>query len=84
MPRIFRSERGARCGESHPHAHLSDDLVRKIRDWHEFGLDNPVTGRAVPLTVRQIAETLAVSLNTIRGIVYYGRRNVLPDWSRMR
>lgn len=72
--RILRSETGCRCGESHYKAKLSDAQVRQIRDLYEFE----------GYSAMRIALRFGVSFNTIRKIVFYVRRNTLPDWNRVR
>jgi|CXWL01.1.fsa_nt_gi hypothetical protein len=65
---IKRSEQGYRCGDSHHNAKLPDAVVVQARDLYEFDHMMPA----------EIARKLGVPYCTVRGWVYYRKRNVTP------
>lgn len=55
--RIAYSEDGRRCGESHPRSTISDEVVEKIRDMHEYeGMSYPKIAKKTKLPVCTIAK----------------------------
>lgn len=72
--RVKRSETGYRCGDSHQNAKVPDAVVAQARDLYEYGDENG--HRLMPA---EIARKLGVaSVETVRGWVYYRKRNVTP------
>jgi DNA-binding MarR family transcriptional regulator len=60
---------GIRCGEDHPGAKLTNKEVDTIRELHESG----------EYGYRKLAGMFEVSRSSIRYIVKYERRAVLPE-----
>lgn len=72
------SEKGARVGETHPRAKLSDADVDLIRDLHEAGLSY----RQIVLKFDE--DHLKVSKSTVRDIVKCRRRwGLVVAWKRV-
>lgn len=71
---------GARVGEDHPNADLSNAQVEEIRDRFEaYDLGHPRHEGYL-----RLAKVYGVSRRTIRDIVNYRRRNVFPArWKRV-
>lgn len=65
--KVAINEHNQRLGEHHPRATISNDLVEQMRCMHEEGLG-----------YRRIARLLSLPVYTVRGIVSYRRRNVVP------
>lgn len=67
------SEKGARCGEAHPRARLSDEDIDLIRELHEAGVG-----------YRTIAAKFETSKSTVRDIVKCRRRGQPPArWKKV-
>lgn len=76
---IKRSERGYRCGESHHNAKLPDAVVVQARDLYDYGDEDG--HRLMPAEIaRKLGVELGLTLSreTVRGWVYYRKRNVTP------
>ncbi len=65
--RIGLNERGQRLGQYHCRARISDEAVEQMRSLHDEGLG-----------YRRIARMLGLRVYTVRDIVSFRRRNVLP------
>lgn len=64
------SEKGKRCGETHPKAKLSDAQVDAMRDEYENGLE----GLGPRIGYRALARKYGTTKSTVRGILDYSRR----------
>ncbi len=65
--KVAINEWNQRLGEHHPRATISDELVEQMRCMHEDGLG-----------YRRIARLLNLRVWTVRDIVAFRRRNVVP------
>ena len=62
---------GRRVGETHHNARLSDEVVRQLRDAHEYDGVGP----------GKLARLFEVPLDTVKKIIYYQRRvGVVARW----
>lgn len=66
--KVGLSEANIRCGQHHHRARISDALVETMRTMHEED----------GLGYRRIARLLGLRVYTVRDIVSYRRRNVVP------
>jgi hypothetical protein len=67
--KVGLSESNIRCGQHHHRSTISDELVETMRTLHE----------EKGLGYRRIARMLGLRVYTVRDIVSYRRRNVVPS-----
>lgn len=75
MRLVARNERGYRIGETHHRSTISDAIVNRLRDLHEYE----------KIALRELARMFELPYSTVWDICHYRVRTQLPrDWTPER
>lgn len=71
---VNRTERGWRCGESHPRVRLTDAVVTEIRDLHELVEHGQLRYRAIIEVFAKRKPPIPLTYHVVRELCLYKRR----------